>query len=446
MRPSSHRLSSARPEERPFFWAASRRTRFGTNVRVVHLAIAPPLAVAVESVVPSKEERLVWGGDQMGNAVTQDDARGMSFRELAALLVLLLALVYIPFLLFLDPTNEGFLWGDAVYYRLAVESLVQDGDLSVENNLPAGALATAVHDQQLAVGASGALVPKHQLLLVFLSYPAYRLLGDKGLLVFNVACVLAVLVGTLALCREWVSAPHALGVAFLFGVATLFLPYVYNFSADLLTTALLVWGVVSVRWRRFFAAAVFISLSVAAKVSSLPAAAAALLLLGWEARKEPLSGPVVAAVACGLALGILPFVGSNVLLFGNPWHSGYSHIAVAAAGGGLAEYSHTTDFTRPLWRGVWDVLCSFPRGLLVSNPLLFAALGFPAVYRSKRDPFLLLLLVGVAAQVLVIAKYAQWDRSAFSNRFLMPAVVFLAPHVALVLEAGVRRFVMPEKR
>jgi hypothetical protein len=383
----------------------------------------------------------------MGNTLRQDDAQGMSFRELAALLVLLLALVYIPFLLFLDPTNEGFLWGDAVYYRLAVESLARDGDLAVENNLPAGALATAVHDKQLAVGASGALVPKHQLLLVFFAYPAYRLLGDKGLLVFNVACVVVVLVGTLALCREWVSAPHALGVAFLFGVATLFLPYVYNFSADLLTTALLVWGVVSVRWRRFFAAAVLISLSVAAKVSSLPAAAAALLLLGWEARKQPLSGPVVAGVACGLALGILPFVGSNVLLFGNPWHSGYSHIAVAAAGGGVAEESlRTTDFTRPLLRGVWDVLFSFPRGLLVSNPLLFAALAFPAVYRSKRDPFLLLLLVGVAAQVLVIAKYEQWDRSAFSNRFLMPAVVFLAPHVALVLEAGVRRFVMLETR
>lgn len=382
----------------------------------------------------------------MTSATMEEPADAPALREVAALLVLLLALVYIPFLLFLDPTEGGFLWGDAVYYRLAVESLVRDGDLSVENNLPAGALASAVHDQQLSVSASGALVPKHQLLLVFLAYPAYRLLGDKGLLVVNVACMLVLLVGTLALCREWVSAAHALGVAFLFGVATLFLPYVYNFSADLLTTAFLVWGIVTMRWRKFFAAAVLLSLSVAAKVSSLPAAAGALLLLGWEARKEPLSWRVVASVACGLALGILPLVGSNVVLFGNPWRSGYSHIAVASAGGGLAEHSHTTDFTRPLLRGLWDVLCSFPRGLFVSNPLLLAALGFPAVYRSKRDPFLLLLLVAAAAQVLMIAKYEQWDRSAFSNRFLMPAVAFLAPHVALVLEAGVRRFVVREAR
>jgi hypothetical protein len=382
----------------------------------------------------------------MRNGQMGEHAHGASLRELAALLVLLLALVYIPFLLFLDPTENGFLWGDSVYYRLVLESLVRDGDLSVANNLAAGELESAIHDEQLAVGASGALVPKHQLLLVFLSYPAYRLLGDKGLLMVNVACVLVLLVGTLALCREWVSASHALGVAFLFGVATLFLPYLYNFSADLLSTALLVWGIVNIRWRRFFVAALLIALSVAAKMSSLPAAAAALLPLGWEARQQPRPGRVVAGVACGLALGILPFVVSNVLLFGNPWQSGYSHIAVASAGGGLSERSHTTDFTRPLLRGVWDVLCSFPRGLLVSNPLLLAALGFPAVYRSKRDPFLLLLLLAVAAQVLVIAKYAQWDRSAFSNRFLMPAVVLLAPHVALVLEAGARRLVMLETR
>jgi len=106
---------------------------------------------------------------------------------------------------------------------------------------------------------------------------------------------------------------------------------------------------------------------------------------------------------------------------------------------GYTQRSHTTDFTRPLLRGTWDVLCSFPRGLLVSNPILLALLGFPAVYRHRRDPFLLLLLVVAAAQVLVIATYAFWDQSAFSNRFLMPVVALLAPHVALVIEAGAHR-------
>ena len=159
-----------------------------------------------------------------------------------------------------------------------------------------------------------------------------------------------------------------------------------------------------------------------------------------------MSRRVTAEVVCGLALGILPFVGSNVLLFGSPWQSGYAHIAVASAGGGLTERSQTADFTRPWLRGIWDVLFSFPKGLLVSNPFLLAVVGFPAVYRSKRDPFLLLLLVGAAAQVLVIAKYAHWDQSHFSNRFFMPVVAFLAPHIALVVEAGVRRLVAQETR
>src|SRR5262249_15068679 len=148
------------------------------------------------------------------------------------------------------------------YYRLALESLVKDGDLAVANNLPADALAPAIAEGQLALGRSGALVPKHQLLLAFVACPAYLLLGDKGLLVVNTACTVLLLIGMLALCRRWVSSPSALGATFLLGVATLFLPYVYNFSADLLTTALLVWGVVAACRRRFFIAAVLVGLSV----------------------------------------------------------------------------------------------------------------------------------------------------------------------------------------
>ncbi|MBI1817092.1 MAG: hypothetical protein HYR72_19120 [Deltaproteobacteria bacterium] len=87
-----------------------------------------------------------------------------------------------------------------------------------------------------------------------------------------------------------------------------------------------------------------------------------------------------------------------------------------------------------------------PNGLLVSNPILLAAMGFPAKYRSKRDPFLLLLLVGVAAQALAIARYAYGDQSHFSNRSLMPAVALLAPHIVLVIEGGARRLLAQATR
>jgi hypothetical protein len=164
----------------------------------------------------------------MSGAVTEDSAQAPSFRELAEILTLLLALVYIPFILFLDPSENGFLWGDCAYYQLALDSLVEDGDLAVANNLPHDALVSSVDQRQLALGQSGDVVPKHQLLLVFLAYPAYRVLGAKGLLVFNVACTVALLIGILALCVEWVEPREALCAAFLFGVATLFLAYIYN--------------------------------------------------------------------------------------------------------------------------------------------------------------------------------------------------------------------------
>lgn len=366
---------------------------------------------------------------------------GFSFRPLAELLIFLLLMTYIPFLLFMNPTDDGFLWGDAAYYRLALQSLVQHGDVSVAHSLSPNSLAAAVNEGQLAVGASGALVPKHQLLAALIAYPAYRVLGDKGLLLVNVGWTLVALVGVLALCRMWVSDVCALGVAFLFGVATLFFPYVYNFSADVLTTAFLVWGVVMTCKRHLFIAALLVALSVTAKLSSLPVAAGGVLLIACGAAREQTRWRHLAMASCGVALGLLPLLVMNALLFGGPLESGYAHIAVASATGTWVERSHTGDFTRPVLRGLWDVLFSFPKGLFVSNPLLLAVLAFPVAARSKRDPFLLLLLLCAAAQVFVIALYAYWDTSHFSNRFLMPAVALLAPHVAVVLEAGARKVV-----
>lgn len=371
--------------------------------------------------------------------VGEDGGHASSFRELAEILTLFLALVYIPLILFLNPSDEGFLWGDCAYYQLALDSLVADGDLEVANNLPRDALLASIDQHQLSLGASGELVPKHQLLLVFLAYPAYLVLGSKGLLLFNVACTVALLIGILALCWEWVEPPEALTVALLFGVATLFLAYVYNYSPDVLTTMFLVWSVVRARQRRFFAAALLLALSVSAKLSSLPVAAGVSLLIAWQALEARLTGRLVAVVVSGLVLGILPYLASNFLLFGVPWESGYSHIAIASATGGFGEHSTTSDFTRPWLIGMWDVLFSFPKGLFVSNPLLLAVVGFPVAYRARRDPFLLLLLVAGALQVAVIAKYSMWDTSHFSNRFLMPTVALLAPHVAMVLAPGLRR-------
>ena len=382
----------------------------------------------------------------MSESVTESGTHATSFRELAEVLVLLLALVYIPLILFLDPSDNGFLWGDGAYYRLALDSLIEDGDLAVANNLSPGGLASSVAEHQLALSSSGELVPKHQLLLVLLAYPSYRALGHKGLLVFNVGCTFVLLVGILALCSEWMDGRHALLATLLFGVATLLLVYVYNFSPDLLTTAFLVWSVVSTRRRRFFVAALLLGLSVSAKISSLPAAGGVGLLIAWQAFQGQGVVRTSAIVAAGLVVGVLPLAGLNTLLFGVPWESGYSHIALVSSAGGFEDYSHTSDFTRPWLRGMWDVLFSFPRGLFVSNPLLLALFGFPVVYRKTRDPFLLLLLVAAALQVAVIAKYAMWNTSHFSNRFLLPTVAFVAPHVALVLESGLRNLLSREPR
>lgn len=101
-------------------------------------------------------------------------------RTLLIGLLLYLCFVYIPFIGARTSLLEDFVKGDSYYYRAMIISLLHDGDLLLANNIAVDPL-----DGQLALGTHG-LVPKHPVIMPLVSLPFYALLGNDGLLLFNV--------------------------------------------------------------------------------------------------------------------------------------------------------------------------------------------------------------------------------------------------------------------
>jgi 4-amino-4-deoxy-L-arabinose transferase-like glycosyltransferase len=131
-----------------------------------------------------------------------------------------------------------------------------------------------------------------------------------------------------------------------------------------------------------------------------------------------------AAAWCGAA--VLPFVAYNVWTFG-ALEGGYAGMHAAFEADGW-----TGTWSTPLAQGLAGVLVSPSRGLFVYSPiLLLALLGLGPALRREQWLFGY-LAAGIAASLLILAKYSVWFGGAsFGPRLcteFMPALaLFLAP-------------------
>lgn len=363
----------------------------------------------------------------------------LSWRIWVAVLALCFLCHLLPLLRLVDEDARGFLWGDALYYALAAESLAERGTLDLVPQLSPEELRVALDEHQLARGAAGELVIKHGSILPFLGVPFVALLGLRGLLLLNVLFTVGVVVAMAPLLRRYVGTAAALATAYLLGTATLLSPYAYNFSADVAGTCVLVAGVVALLGGAPFAAGVLLGAAVALKLSLLPV----VLVLGAGGVGLALvhggrSGDGIAVLlrlTLGGLCGVAPLLAMNHALFGSVWVTGYQRIALADGG----TLTHLSDFNQPLASGLVAVLFDGTHGLISTNPiLLLGALGLAPLLRLRsRSPRLevALLLAAAAAQVVVVSTYDFWDQSHVSNRFLLVVVPLVAPLVALAVNA-----------
>jgi hypothetical protein len=353
----------------------------------------------------------------------------ISDRTWIAIIVFYLCLIYPPWILANLVAKIDFIKGDCYYYRAIIVSLLQDGDLLLENNVDTDPL-----NGQLALGKQG-FVPKHPIIMPLVSIPFYKLLGERGLLLFNIiGCIILALL-IFKLNRLFFDGYISFVTTVLYATATLFFNYAYNYSPDVFATVLLLAGLNLVLRNKHYSGAIFLGLSIFAKLPNallagiILAYAALMVLRGGDKTEELRAGFVqrfgkIAVIAILFVAALAPFGYVNNLLFGSPWITGYQRTAEAGtAPGKVVVTDHANKFNQPFLWGALRLLIDGDSGLIPTNPILILAiLGFVRLDSSiKRLPLYLIVSVCLA-QLLTFAKYDDWQTSEFSNRFLMTFV------------------------
>ena len=350
-------------------------------------------------------------------------------RRSAMHLILLLGLLLagIVFKVMREDTGmAGFMIGDCPYYASAAISLWEDGDLDLGNQLRGG---PAVHQQQVAVAADGAIVPKHPILMPVLSVPFYALFGVRGFLLFNL--VVLIILGAMA----WETGrlyrgPGAAAAATLLVFGASFLrEYVYNYSPDLFSTLLVLGGILLILKHRPLWGGALLGISVLAKLTNLFVAAVVVVFLAFRSpRKE------AAMAASALVPGILIWMLLNLALFGSPTVTGYDRTLILHDGV-VGTFSHREYFNAPLLQGMTGLLLAPRVGVLATSPLLLLAVpGF--VTFLKKQPWDAALFLGITEFLfLLFSTYSRWSTSHYGNRFLMLPVVLATVPMAFTLHS-----------
>ena len=329
--------------------------------------------------------------------------------------------------------GEPALRGDAWYYYLTANSLLQDHDFDLANQLP-GQLEK--HSGEVALDRDGHFVPKHNIVLAILSLPLVALWGREGAVIFNLLQLLLCL-HALNLWVACYSTPNSAAVAtFLVGVASFAPHYVYNFSQDILATAFMLGAFIcldrrSDRWFGLILAGVSFGIACVAKFPYLVVLPALMFLLppktlGWIYFGVGFAGPVAL------------LLGYNTAMFGDPLVTSYDRIAVFEAGAWHVA-THRNDFSVEIFsRGVVGQLTDRQHGLLWTSPITVPSL-VGLVYLLQRR---WRLGVALTATILLLygffAAYRFWDTSHYGNRFLFPVIVLGGLPLALLLDQMVR--------
>jgi len=318
-----------------------------------------------------------------------------------------------------------YLVGDGPYYAGAAVSLLYDGDLDLRNQLRGG---LPVHGPQIAIGARGEWYPKHPILLAVLGLPFLALFGMPGLLLLNLLVLAALAGGMVRLGRRFAPAPAAaLAVAALL-LGTFVREYAYNLSPDLLAGLLATMMALALLEGRMAAAGLLLGAMVMAKpllVTFVPAA------LAYGLARGRLRGG--ARLALG---GLVPVAASlllNCALFASPFVTAYDR-NITVVGGTASITSHRSLFDNDLMAGAAGQILDARHGLLATAPALLLAVPGALVLLRRRPAEAVWLLGSAATLFVTLCAYRDWNQSHYGNRFLMAAVAFAAPAVAVALE------------
>lgn len=338
-------------------------------------------------------------------------------------LLLYLWIIYLPLIISRFDTPESFLQGDSFYYKAAIDSLLDDGDLLLANNLPGDPL-----NGYLAIGING-LVPKHPILMSLVSLPFYSFFGTPGLLLFNLIDCMILLVFVFKFNTLFFDHVVSFITTILYATGTLFFDYAFNYSPDIFSSVLLIAGLYFVLQKRIYLGAFLLGLSIFAKLPNALLAGVILcyaVFVVWKDQAISNSDRNRRTLTTTFLIGtvflaaLAPFGSTNAMLFGSPFVTGYQRMAVAGPEGQMLSVDHSEKFNQPLLKGMGLLMFDPRHGILMTNPVLFLALlGVIRLRRIQVKDGVYLVLTLCLMQFLLFAKYDEWATSHFSNRFLM---------------------------
>ncbi|HOX44866.1 MAG TPA: PA14 domain-containing protein [Myxococcota bacterium] len=318
---------------------------------------------------------------------------------------------------------EPYMKGDSIYYANTAVSLLRDHDLDQRNQTDQRIFTElkpwtqiTLANSNISRGQRGEWYPKHPVLMPALSVPFLALWGGFGLVLYNLASLLLLLVVMRRLAARFARPGAAAAGAVLVGLSPMFHNFAYSYCPDILSALLVVAGLLAAAHRRGALAGLALGLAVWVK---LPNALAGLLLgLGLVAARD---WRLLARLALGAAISLGAFAALNWYQFGAPWWTSYQRVWVVE--GGVSRLGdHVTSFTRPFWDGVRLQLFNDQLGLLSTASVgVLGWLGLGSLGTRSR----LLAFVAAAFGLLTFLLYCKYDythASHFSNRFLMPVV------------------------
>ena len=338
------------------------------------------------------------------------------------LLFLFLILIYPTYFSSNSSSGNTFIKGDCFYYRAVIDSLLQDRDLLMANNIQHDLL-----NGQLALGTNG-LVPKHPILMPLISIPFYFLFGDTGLLLFNAINCVLLHTFIFKINRLFFDQLISLITSVIYASATLFLDYSYNYSPDIFSTLLVISGLYYVLINRFYLGAFLLGLSVFAKLTNFPLVAAILLysiFVIMSNHKVMFKKSITISITMmTFIFGILPLAYTNHFLFGSPFITGYQRTAIAGpTQDEIVTSNHVSKFNQPLFINSIRMLFDRHQGAIPTNLIvLLAFIGGISMRRKDIDKRIILIAAICLIQFIMFAKYDEWHTSHFSNRFLMTTI------------------------
>ncbi|MHC4943998.1 MAG: glycosyltransferase 87 family protein [Planctomycetota bacterium] len=345
-------------------------------------------------------------------------------------LAVVCAAVFIPWVIAEDEARrpKGILFGDIPYYIGTVQSMVQDGDLDLKNQM--GGDVTRIQDS-IGLGLNGEWYSTHPVLMPVFTVPFYILLGMDAFLVFNVLVMIVMVVVVFLLCRHFAPSWIAFVAALVFAFFTQVMTTLYNYSPDAFSTLMTLIAVLLILKEKPLTGGLFFGLAILSRTTNVVPYVMVFPFL-WM-------GPNPVRATLRLLAASVPFIliflAMNWHQYGSPFTLSYHRVLANTEDGVIITRISGHFGVQFFWGALWGQLADQEHGLFFhSLPSLIALLGIPLFFRRHRRSALLVFLI-VVSLYLFHCFFKLWYIShPGSNRYIFTAIMLMAVPFALLLE------------